>query len=56
MNQEYFWNNEKVTLRALKESDTDNLYRELCDTTLRMQAEGGIALPVTYDVAEDMIQ
>ena len=56
MNQEYFWKNEKVTLRALKESDTDNLYRELCDTTLRMQAEGGIALPVTYDVAVDMIQ
>ena len=56
MENEYFWKNEKVLLRALKESDADRLYDALCDTSLRMQAEGGIALPVTYDVAEDMIQ
>lgn len=56
MENEYFWKNEKVLLRALKESDADRLYDALCDTALRMQAEGGIALPVTYDVAEDMIQ
>lgn len=56
MNNEYFWKNDKVCLRAMKESDADSLYEALCDTTLRMQAEGGIALPVTYDVAEDMIR
>lgn len=56
MGQEYFWKKEGITLRALKESDADELYEALCDTTLRMQAEGGIALPVTEEVAEDMIQ
>ena len=56
MNNEYFWKNDKVCLRALKESDADALYEVLCNTTLRMQAEGGVALPVTFDVAADMIQ
>ncbi len=56
MNNEYFWKNDKVLLRGMKAGDTDMLYEALCDTALRMQAEGGIALPVTYDVAEDMIQ
>ncbi len=56
MKNDYFWKNDKVCLRALKESDADCLYEALCDTTLRMQAEGGVALPVTYDVAVDMIQ
>ena len=56
MKQEYFWKQDKVTLRALKDSDSENLYEALCDTSLRMQAEGGIALPVTDEVAEDMIQ
>lgn len=56
MKQEYFWKKDKVTLRALKETDSDNLYEALCDTSLRMQAEGGIALPVTDEVADDMIQ
>ena len=56
MNNEYFWKNDKVCLRALKESDADALYEVLCNTTLRMQAEGGVALPVTFDVAVDMIQ
>ena len=56
MQQEYFWKKDKITLRALKESDADDLYEALYDTTLRMQAEGGIALPVTGEVAQDMIQ
>lgn len=56
MENQYFWKNEKVVLRALKESDADMIYDALCDTLFRMQAEGGIALPVTYDVAEDMIR
>ena len=56
MKQEYFWKQDKVTLRALKDSDSENLYEALCDTSLRMQAEGGITLPVTDEVAEDMIQ
>ena len=56
MNNEHFWRNEKVVLRAVKESDADDLYEALCDTTLRMQAEGGIALPVHTEVAKDMIQ
>ena len=56
MKNEYFWKNDKVLLRGMRESDADMLYEALCDTALRMQAEGGIALPVTYDVAEDMIQ
>lgn len=56
MNNDYFWKNDKVCLRALRENDADNLYEALCDTTLRMQAEGGVALPVSYDVAVDMIQ
>lgn len=56
MKQEYFWKKEQVMLRALKESDAENLYDALCDTSLRMQAEGGIALPVTDEFAEDMIQ
>ena len=56
MQQEYFWKKDKITLRALKESDADDLYEALYDTTLRMQAEGGIALPVTDEVAEDMIR
>ena len=55
MKQEYFWKKDKVTLRALKDSDSENLYEALCDTSLRMQAEGGITLPVTDEVAEDMI-
>ena len=56
MTNDYFWKNEKVCLRALKESDADSLYDALCDTALRMKTEGGIALPVTYDFACDMIQ
>lgn len=56
MGQEYFWKKDEITLRALKESDADELYEALCDTTRRMQAEGGVALPVTEEVAEDMIQ
>ena len=36
MENEYFWKNEKVLLRALKESDADRLYDALCDTSLRM--------------------
>ncbi|MBQ8039007.1 MAG: GNAT family N-acetyltransferase, partial [Lachnospiraceae bacterium] len=55
MDNQYFWTNEKVSLRALKISDTDMLYEALCDTTLRMQAEGGVSLPISLDVAEDMI-
>ena len=45
-----------ILLRSMKESDADMLYDALCDTSLRMQAEGGIALPVTYDTAEEMIE
>lgn len=56
MKQQYFWKKDEITLRALKESDAEELYEALCDTTRRMQAEGGIALPVTEEVAEDMIQ
>lgn len=56
MQQEYFWKKDKITLRTMKESDEDALYEALCDTTLRMQAEGGIALPVTDEMAKDMIQ
>ena len=56
MKQQYFWKKDEITLRALKESDAEALYEALCDTTRRMQAEGGIALPVTEEVAEDMIQ
>ena len=47
MKQQYFWKKDAITLRALKESDAEELYEALCDTTRRMQAEGGIALPVT---------
>lgn len=54
MNKQYFWKNEKVTLRVIEEKDVDSLYKALRDTTLRMQAEGGIALPATMETAEDM--
>ena len=55
MENGYFWKKDKIMLRAMKESDAEELYEGLCDTTLRMQADGGIALPVTFDVAADMI-
>ena len=54
MNNHYFWKNEKVSLRIIEEKDAEVLYEILCDTTLRMQAEGGIALPATQEMAEDM--
>lgn len=56
MKNDYFWQKDNVLLRSMKESDADMLYDALCDTSLRMQAEGGIALPVTYATAEDMIE
>ncbi|MBR3807163.1 MAG: GNAT family N-acetyltransferase [Lachnospiraceae bacterium] len=56
MKNDYFWQKNNVLLRSLKESDADMLYDALCDTSLRMQAEGGIALPVTCDTATEMIE
>ena len=56
MEDNYFWKKNNILLRSMKESDADMLYDALCDTSLRMQAEGGIALPVTYDTAEEMIE
>lgn len=56
MEDNYFWEKNNILLRSMKESDADMLYDALCDTSLRMQAEGGIALPVTYDTAEEMIE
>lgn len=50
----YFWKNEKVSLRGIEERDADVLYEAFRDTTLRMQAEGGIALPASVETAEDM--
>lgn len=54
MKKQYFWKNEKVSLRIIEEKDAKTLYEALKDTTLRMQAEGGIALPATVEKAEDM--
>lgn len=54
MRNRYFWKNEKISLRIIEERDAEVLYEILCDTTLRMQAEGGIALPATREMAEDM--
>lgn len=54
MNNQFFWKNEKVTLRVIEGRDADSLYKALRDTTLRMQAEGGIALPATMETAKDM--
>lgn len=54
MNKDYFWKNDKVSLRILEEVDADVLYEMMHDTKLRMMAEGGISLPATIDTAEDM--
>lgn len=56
MDNEYFWQNETVVLRAIREKDADILYEVLYDTALRMQAEGGVSLPITMETAEDMAQ
>lgn len=54
MKKQYFWKSDKVRLRIIEEKDANTLYEALKDTTLRMQAEGGIALPATIEKAEDM--
>lgn len=51
---DYFWKNEKVSLRIIEEKDAKIIYEALRDTALRMQAEGGIALPASMETAEDM--
>ena len=51
---DYFWKNEKVSLRVIEEKDAETIYEALMDTALRMQAEGGVALPVGMETAEDM--
>lgn len=55
MKNQYFWKNDIVSLRVIEEKDADTLYEALRDTTLRMQAEGGISLPATMETAEDMV-
>ena len=50
----YFWKNEKVTLRMIEKSDSEMLGEYLKDTKSRIQADHGIALPVTEQVSEDM--
>ncbi len=55
MNQSYFWKNEKIALRIIEDKDASTFYEILKDTTLRRQAEGGIALPSTVEKAEGMV-
>lgn len=52
----YFWENDKVRLRMIDENDSDILEKCLRDTASRKQPDHGIALPATYQVAEDMVQ
>lgn len=51
----YFWENEKIELRLVKESDIDFFSELLKNTRTRMQANHGIALPQGWNEAEALI-
>lgn len=50
----YFWENDKVELRLVRETDVDFFYDLLQNTRIRMQANHGISLPSCIEQANDM--